>query len=266
MARMRTQRPYLSRLRDQYRDSRNLKARIELHRQFSTNPYGWTRWIFDQMSFAPDARVLELGCGTGLLWKANAARVGAAWQITLCDFSLAMLREARTNLAGLKACLAFIQLDAQELPFVDRAFDVVVANHMLYHVEDRDRAISEIRRVLTPGGTLYAATNGSAHLRELDQIIERFMPGRGVRDHVERFGLETGDPQLRRHFGRVELRRYVDSLVVTEAQPLVDYAASSIREVTEEALAAMQAHLEEELRARGNVRISKDAGVLISQS
>ena len=137
---------------------------------------------------------------------------------------------------------------------------------MFYHVEERDRAISEIRRVLTRDGTLYAATNGAAHLRELDQIIGRFIGGRSIRDeNAERFGLETGESQLRRHFGRVELRRYEDSLVVTEAQPLVDYARSSMRGMTEDALAAMQAYVEDQLHHHGSIRVSKDAGIFISQ-
>jgi len=175
-----------------------------------------------------------------------------------------MLREAYINLAGLKTKLSFARLDAQELPFSEASFDVVVANHVLYHVTDRDRALSEIRRVLDSGGTLYAATNGRAHLCELDQIIKRFMPRRGIAEHVERFGLETGEPQLRRHFERVELRRYDDSLVVNEAQALVDYAASATRAVTAEALAAMRTHVEELLHSHSSIRISKDAGVLIA--
>jgi len=258
--------PYAARLRRQYSDADNLNARLELHRRFSTNPYGWTRWVFDQISLAPEARVLELGCGTGLLWKANAGRVGASWHLMLADRSFGMLREARGNLGNLSSWASLAQADAQALPFVDSAFDAVIANHMLYHVEDRDCAISEIRRVLRPEGIFYAATNGAAHLRELDQIIGRFMGVPSVLDqNAQRFGLETGEAQLRRHFGKVELRRYKDSLLVTEAQPLLDYAASTMRTVTKEALEGMRAFIEEQLRDEGGIRISKDAGAFISR-
>lgn len=65
------QEPYASRLSKQYVDGRNLNARVELHRRFSTHPCGWTHWIFDQMDLPLGTRVLELGCGTGLLWKNN---------------------------------------------------------------------------------------------------------------------------------------------------------------------------------------------------
>ena len=258
--------PYAVWLRQQYGDAHNVNARIELHRRFSTNSYGWTRWVFDQLSLAPEARVLELGCGTGLLWKANRGRVDASWRMTLADLFLGMLREARDNLDDLGTRVSFARIDAQSLPFREDSFDAVVANHMLYHVEDRDRAISEIRRVLARDGIFYAATNGVAHLCELDQIIRRFMGARRIRDkNAERFGLETGESQLRRYFGSVELRRFQDSLIVTEAPPLVDYARSSMQGMTEEALAAMQAYLEDQLHRHGSIRISKDAGMFISR-
>ena len=209
------QQPYALQLRKQYVDGRNLNARFELQRRFSTKPFGWTRWVFDQMALPSGARVLELGCGTGLLWKTNLTRVSPTWRMTLSDFSLGMLREARANLDRASLQISFARLDAEALPFGDGSFDAVIANHMLYHVEDRDRVISQVGRVLAPGGTFYAATNGLAHLRELDRIVERFMAGRSpLEDNVERFGLETGGTQLRRHFGAVELRRYNDSLVV----------------------------------------------------
>ncbi len=52
-------------VRAQFEDPDNLKARITLHEKFSINPYGWQRWIFDQLVLPPVCKVLELGSGTG---------------------------------------------------------------------------------------------------------------------------------------------------------------------------------------------------------
>jgi hypothetical protein len=53
---------------DQYRDASNLDARALIHQRFSTNTYGWFRWVFDALLKLPaNARILELGCGHGLL-------------------------------------------------------------------------------------------------------------------------------------------------------------------------------------------------------
>ena len=59
------------------------------------NPYGWFRWVFDALVKLPaDARLLELGCGHGLLWKENIDRIPAGWHITLSDLSPGMLDAA----------------------------------------------------------------------------------------------------------------------------------------------------------------------------
>ena len=88
-----------SMLRQQYQTDANLTARIDLHRRFSANPYPWHRWVFDHLALPADARVLELGCGPADLWRENAGRIPAGWDITLTDFSEGMVAAAQRNLA-----------------------------------------------------------------------------------------------------------------------------------------------------------------------
>jgi len=84
---------------EQYKDAGNLEARLEIHRRFSTNSYGWFNWVFDTLNQLPkDANVLELGTGSGALWTAIADRIPANWVITLSDLSPGMLDAAWRNL------------------------------------------------------------------------------------------------------------------------------------------------------------------------
>lgn len=79
--------------RSQYRNSDNLDARIAIHKRFSANPYGWFHWMFDAFStLTENAHVLELGCGSGELWRACAERIPAGWKVTL-SFTLENGRE-----------------------------------------------------------------------------------------------------------------------------------------------------------------------------
>jgi SAM-dependent methyltransferase len=242
----------------QYSDSTNLGARIALHERYSTNPLPWHRWLFNRLGLRGGERVLEVGCGPANLWRNNGDRAPAI-DAVLSDLSPGMAREARRALDA-SVCVA----DAQRLPFRDGTFDVVVANHMLYHVPDRDRAICELRRVLRSAGRLVAATNGRAHLRELDELMERFLGRARGHDDAEKFGLETGAGQLQKHFRSVDVHRYPDELLVTETEPLLGYILSIEDDIDQEAIGRLRAYVEERIAADGRFAIAKDAGVLIA--
>jgi ubiquinone/menaquinone biosynthesis C-methylase UbiE len=253
-------------LREQYKDGSNLSARIRLHQRFSTNRYGFFRWMFDRIQIPESARVLELGCGTGILWR-GSAQVPRGWRVILTDMSTGMLREARVNLAQLDRSFAYSQADAQAIPFRAESFDAVIANHMLYHVPDIPRALAEVRRVLKPSGFCYAATMGLASMREMDQLAARFFSIHRMTGSAAKFGLESGDAYMRRAFSEVKLERYPDSLAITEAAPLMDYICSMrVRSrITDEQIAALRAHVENQIAAHGEIRMTKDAGLFIAR-
>jgi ubiquinone/menaquinone biosynthesis C-methylase UbiE len=253
-------------LREQYKDGSNLSARIRLHQRFSTNRYGQMRWILDRIQIPEDARVLELGCGTGLLWR-GAFKVPRRWRVILSDMSDGMLRETRAALARLGHSFTYSQADAQAIPFRDESFDAVIANHMLYHVPDIARAVGEIRRVLKPSGFCYAATMGRANMKEMDELAARFFSIPRMTESIERFGLESGEAYMRAAFSDVKLERYPDSLVITEAAPLMDYICSMrVRcRIIDEQIAALRQHVENEIATHGEIRMTKDSGLFIAQ-
>ena len=251
-------------LTEQYQDESNLNARIQLHDRFSTNKYGWHRWVFNQLSLSPESHILELGCGTGLLWLENLNRVPRDWGITLSDLSPGMLQEAQRSLRDSQRHFDFGVIDAQAIPFEDDIFDAVIANHVLYHVPDRTKAFSEIRRVLRPGGRFYASTVGRAHLRELYELVHRFDPRADLwgTQVSESFLLENGLDQLSEWFYRITLHRYEDALVITEAKPLVAYVLSS---AAKSALVGKEPEfiefVERELALHDAIYVTKDSGL-----
>lgn len=254
---------------EQYADARNLNARIRIHQEFSTNPYGWMRWVFDRLDLPPQARVLELGCGPGDLWRENAARIPAGWEVILSDFSPGMLAQAQENLSSLGRGFRFEVIDAQSIPYAGEAFDAVIANHFLYHVPDRAKAIGEMRRVLKPGGRLFAATVGENHLRELPALVWRFDPQAEVIVHGTDFpfSLENGAAQLGAYFSQVELHHYPDELRITDAETLTDYILSSTRFQREaNPRQPLKAFIAQELTANeGLITIHKDSGMFVAQ-
>jgi len=258
-------------LGEQYNTSANLSARSSLHERFSVNQQGWHPWVFDQLASLPESsRILELGCGPGWLWVHNRQRIPPGWEITLTDLSPGMIAQARQNLAAEgEARFRFDVIDAQEIPYPDAAFDAVVANHMLYHVPDRPRALAEIRRVLKPGGQLLAATNGHNHMAELWEIVLQVTDATRDANRSEfHFGLESGREQLQPWFDVIERRDYPDALLVTEAEPLIAYAASSALWGVQGDAAATErlaAHVRRQLASEGVIRINKNSGIFVAR-
>jgi ubiquinone/menaquinone biosynthesis C-methylase UbiE len=250
---------------DQYKDSSNLDARVMLHKRFSTNPYGWMNWVFDSLLALPEnAKILELGCGPGYLWKENISRIPAEWRITLSDFSPGMLEAAWRNLVITGRAFQFKEIDAQSIPFEDETFDAVVANHMLFHVPDRPKALVEIKRVLKAGGHLFATTIGQNHLNEMANWIRQVNPVTDFASSGRAFTLENGYEQLTQFFPYVRLSRYPDSLHVTEVKAIIAFirSTSHAAEIPESKLAELESELEVECKAKGKIFISKDSGLL----
>ena len=251
-------------LKEQYANADNLNVRIRLHELFSTNKQGLQPWLFEQMAIAPGMRVLELGCGTGNLWLENLERVPEDVEIVLSDFSEGMLGQAQAALAKAGPHFVFKVIDAQEIPFPDDAFDVVIANHMLYHVPNRRKAFSEIRRVLKPRGRFYASTIGEAHMQELHELMGRFDASlfSWGKSASAAFCLENGLEQLIPYFDQVSMRRYNDDLLVTDAEMLLAYILSGRLTLDEDQQAELAAFVRHEVAASPQgFFITKDSGV-----
>ena len=259
--------PRRTALKEQYQDSSNFQKRVALHARFGTNRYSFYRWVFDQFDLSRGCAILELGCGPGFLWRQNADRLPTNTTIVLSDFSYGMVREARASLVGKAGAANFCQLDATVLPFKTGSLDAVMAMAMLYHLEDRPAAFREIRRVLREGGSLYASTMGRAHLRELREIAGRVFGASRVTNAAERFGLETGYDQLKAAFANVEVRRYQNSMHVTESQPVLDYFLSTarMRQVPPSLLDGLRVELDREIAANNGIAVSSDFGILIAR-
>jgi SAM-dependent methyltransferase len=254
----------------QYRDASNLDARIQLHQRFSTNDYDFHLWIFDHILdiLALDGEILEVGCGSAELWRKNLDRVPSGWHVTLTDFSPGMVEAAERVVVGREDQFTVLQANIEDLPFADASFDVAIANHMLYHVPNRERALAELRRVLRPGGHLFAATNGQSHMRELMELVAPCAPD-AVPDRAsyERgFSLENGQEQLARHFSRVRLDRYEDGLVITEVGPLLAYILSTplASAPPPEWIDSLTHDLENQIAAHGAIHIQKETGLFIA--
>ena len=256
-------------LRDhQYRDPSNLNARIALHAKYARSDEPWYPWLISRVDWAPGVRVLEVGCGSGALWV-NVAPLLPAVRLTLTDLSPGMVTAATSavgpltniELDGAQAC------DVQDLPFETGAFDIVVANHMLYHAPDPERAARELARVLMPDGALLAATNGPRHLDVIREITREVFGWSSIDGAVARFAPESGERLLRGAFGSVTWHPHPSTMVCTDPADVYAFIKSSPagQEANNEQLAALHRAIDDRFEAAGGrLPISTEAGAFVA--
>jgi len=255
------EKPSQNMLSEQYKDASNFNVRIQTFQSLSRQTTDFYAWIFSQIAKTPNSRVLELGCGTGRLWQKNLERIPTGWDITLSDFSPGMLKATQNNLSQSERHFAFQVIDAQSIPFEDASFDILIANLMLYHVPDRSRAFAEIRRVLKPRGVFYAATSSHLTLAPLSKLAQE--AGITFKMSLDGFHLENGAQQISQWFSQVELALLENTLVATEAEPLLAIARSILpqNQYSEAVFERLRACIQQEIALHGPIHSNMDTGL-----
>jgi len=261
-------------VRQMYITEEALRVRQETHDRYSHPPVDFIGWALSCVDWRGDETILDVGCGPGRWYQIVHKKLPDAAYYGL-DLYPGMLR----NHAG-KHLLAIG--DAQKLPYPDAQFDVVMANHMLFHVQDAEAAIQEFHRVLKPGGIFMATSNSVHNMPELQVLLRRAVtllvpPGttniQAPLSHSDFFTLEAGTRQLSRHFYAVVRYDLPGSLVFPSVEPLLAYLEStrSVREpqlppevAWDDVMLIVREQVNRLLDHFGELVINKLAGLLVA--
>ena len=266
-------------VRRHYATDDHLRIRIETHDKYTIPNRSFAEWVLKRLNFKGNERILDIGCGPGLYYG-KMKKQGITDDITYVGMDLidSMLERHPAKAEGGKLGLGNIE----QLPFATDSFDVVMANHMLYHVNDVHKAVKEMRRVLKPDGILAVATNSVNTMPELQVLMRRaiVLLTRGGAAQVrapqmpsDRFALENGTRILAQYFYAVVRHDLPSALVFPDVEPAMAYLESTrdLREnslpsdvVWDDVMMIMRQQINQLVKHLGELVINKQAGLLVA--
>jgi SAM-dependent methyltransferase len=260
-------------VRRMYESDEALRIRQETHELYSSPSQDYLGWALGCVHWRGDERILDIGCGRGT-WYQRLQEQYPNVQYVGLDLFAGMLENHPLRNRVLVA-------DAARLPHPDGFFDVVMANHMLFHVPDMNAVVTEIRRVLKPDGLLMAATNSVHNLPELQVLFRRAITlltpaGSAVGMmpvYNDGFTLESGTRLLARHFYGVVRYDIPGTFVFPSVDPVLAYIEStrSLREPLlppgidwDEVMLIIREQVNRLVEHFGELVMNKLAGVLVA--
>lgn len=250
-----------------YKKENNLLTRINLHQKYEQKSM-WSHWLFTNYHFFEGCNVLELGCGTGYMWENNMEQLPKHATVTLTDLSQGMVDVVKKKFAHMPNVLTKV-MNIEEIDSEDNAYDIIIANSMLYHVPNISKALTQIYRVLKPNGFFYAFTFGEngqqkffhQKLKEFNHEIDAF--GEGSFSFI----LQNGREILSEKFKNIIRYDFIDSLDVTDASDIVNYILSSntMSTVEEEKTAGLLEFFEGIKDLNGIIKIPREYCMFVSQ-
>lgn len=256
-------------LLQQYIDSSNLNASVKLQERFSSNKYGWYNFTFQNLKLKNNYKVLEIGCGNGALWAKNIEYLNNNIDVTLTDICEDMLTDAKHNLSNYSEKFNFQIADPNNIPFENESFDVVIANHILFYMQDLDVVLSEINRVLKKGGHFYCSTIDSHNMKELEELMLGFSNNIKISEEKlsNKFGLENGEQILKKYFNDINKYLYEDKLKVNDTKGILEYIYSipgNILEVIDTKKRDFEKYIDNSIKSNGEILITNNSGLFES--
>jgi len=208
----------------QFKNDGALSYRMSFYEKYDTSPTDYPSWLFEKYKFFQGCSILELGCGNGRHWESRIERLPEKTSLILSDISMGMLSDVSVRFPD----ITIKRIDAQSIPYDDKSFDFVIANHMLFHVPDLGCVLSEIYRVLKDGGILYAATDSNNGMREFfRKIIEEYDIYSSAFSEQLSFNAENGEKILIEYFDKVRKYEYAWPLSVTDPSDIIIWLKST---------------------------------------
>ena len=209
--------------------SKDLQTRINIHEQFGGRDID--AWMLEKLNLTKGMKILDVGCGSGKQCIAFSDALDGEVDITGGDVSQELLDKARVASADKSAEIEYIELNFNErFPLEDNSYDLVTCCFAIYYAADIPFTISEMHRVLRPGGQLFSTGPMPENKQLFYEIIFEAtqrpippMPG------SSRYGSEILEA-MKGTFSKVETHIFENPLTFPSVDPFIDYTRASLSE------------------------------------
>ena len=264
----------------QYIKSDNLEKRINIH-EYSTSDVNWHDYLLDKCDIKEGMNILDIGCGNGLLWYRERNLLPDNINIHLVDNSKAMLDSAKQIHFSEKDFYTDKNIkfyyhicdasNINELSEINsKKFHRIMANHMLYHIDDSDRKLllGAVNAMLTDDGKFIASTIGKNHMKEIFELAHEYDKNVKAPEWFSRgFNLENGKEQLDEFFSSVVMFYHDNNLLIPGWRAIYDYLCSlpGIEKVMRKNKEASVKFLKNRVTESKPFFISKSTGVFVAK-
>ena len=214
----------------EYRETtEDLLTRIDIHKKYGGKDID--QWMLDLLNVQPGARILDVGCGAGKqCFLFHKALQGQA-EITGGDLNEELLTKAREENAKIGSPITITELDFNKaFPFSDAQFDLLTCCFAIYYAADILYTISQMHRVLKPGGRLFTSGPMPQNKQLFYDVIREAtgkeippMPG------SSRYSSQILSA-MRSQFKSVEEHIFENPLTFEAVEPFLDYTRASLSE------------------------------------
>jgi ubiquinone/menaquinone biosynthesis C-methylase UbiE len=207
----------------------DLQTRIDIHDKYGGRDID--SWMLELLDLQPGMRIYDVGCGSGKQLLAYHDALSGGGEIAGGDVNQELLDQARQRTAEVSGDIEVMYLDFnRRFPIEDNTYDLVSCCFAIYYAEDSPFTISEMYRILKPGGRLFTTGPMPDNKQVFYDIIQEAtgkpippMPGSSRYDS-EILG------SIRQTFDQVEVHRFENPLRFPEAGPFIEYTRASLSE------------------------------------
>lgn len=207
----------------------DLLTRIDIHNKFGGRNID--QWMLEILPLHKGMKILDIGCGAGKQCFSYHTYLNGECDITGGDVSQELLSQARQENQKYGNAVKFIELDFnQRFPFEDNTFDLISCCFAIYYAEDVNFTISEMHRVLKPGGTLFTTGPLPENKKLFYDVIrdatkKTIPPMPGSSRYESQFF-----PTVQKLFSKAEMKRFDNPLTFDSVEPFVSYTRASLSE------------------------------------